>query len=298
VPGSGHSSSVLQRVRDALRLTAESLFTTLFPADCRLCQEPLTAVSRLPVCNPCLEKIKAFDAPQCAVCGELLPSRGPIVAHNLQVASDTCVGCQKARPMFQKAIAFGPYEGAWRDLIHLLKYQRVRPAAQVIGKALAEQIANAVIESALVVPVPLHRSKFHIRGFNQAEEIARVIRKLGKYEWSTHALVRRRATASQTGMTPLQRRDNVRGAFAVRKRYQRDITGRNIILVDDVYTTGATANECARVLRRAGAANVWVATAARVTKMYTGMNVGARIEMFGLENVADRGQATGTHAGD
>jgi ComF family protein len=298
VPGSGHSSSLLQRVRGALRLSAESLFTTLFPADCRLCQEPLTAVSRLPVCKPCLEKIKGFDVPQCAVCGELLPSRGPIAAHNLQVDSGTCVGCQKARPMFQKAVAFGPYDGAWRDLIHLLKYQRIRPTAQVIGKALAEQITKCGIEKPIVVPVPLHRSKFHIRGFNQAEEIARVIRKICKYEWSTHALVRRRATVSQTGMTPLQRRDNVRGAFAVRKGYQRDIAGRNIILVDDVYTTGATVNECARVLRRAGAAHVWVATAARVTKMYTGTNVAARIETFGLESFADRGQATGTHAGD
>jgi ComF family protein len=287
---------VLQRVRGALRLSAESLFMTLFPADCRLCQAPLTAVSRLPVCNPCLAKIKGFDAPQCAVCGELLPARGPIAAHNLEVASDTCVPCQKARPVFQKALAFGPYEGTWRDLIHLLKYQRVRPAAQVIGKALAEQLTQCGIEQPLIVPVPLHRSKFHVRGFNQAEEIARGIRKLTKYEWSTHALVRRRATVSQTGMTPLQRRDNVRGAFAVRKRYQRDITGRNIILVDDVYTTGATANECAKVLRRVGAKNVWVATAARVTKMYTGMNVAARIETFGLESLGER-QATGTHAG-
>ena len=87
----------------------------------------------------------------------------------------------------------------------------------------------------------------------------------------------------------------------MRKRYQRDVAGRNIILIDDVYTTGATANECARVLRRTGAANVWVATAARVTKMYTGMNVGARLETFGLEKVygnEDRGRATGTHAGD
>jgi ComF family protein len=288
---------VLQRVSDALRLSAESLFTTLFPADCRLCHEPLTTVTRLPVCKPCRERIHGFSAPQCAVCGELLPSRGPVAVKAPTTNVDTCVPCQKARPMFVKAIAFGPYEGEWRDLIHLLKYHRVRAAAGEIGRRLADQVMALNVEEPVLVPVPLHRSKFHIRGFNQAEEIARVIKRYSRYQWFTHALVRRRETASQTGMTPLQRRENVRGAFAIRKRYQHQLAGRNIILVDDVYTTGATANECARVLCRAGAANVWVVTAARVTKMYAGSSVGSRLETFGLEQVYQQA-ATGTHAGD
>jgi predicted amidophosphoribosyltransferase len=102
---------------------------------------------------------------------------------------------------------------------------------------------------------------------------------------NSHLLVRRRPTASQTGMTPLQRRENVRGAFHVRKRYQRDLAGKSVILVDDVYTTGATANECARVLRRAGAGHVWVLTAARVTRL-----LAAEAELASA--------ATGTESGD
>jgi len=138
-----------------------------------------------------------------------------------------------------------------------------------IGEAVATQIVAARLpEDALLVPIPLHKSKFRLRGFNQAEEITRVVRKRLGMQLEASLLTRKRATQSQTGMTPLQRRDNVRGAFAVRSRYRSVVEGRNVILVDDVLTTGATANECARVLRRAGAAKVYVVTAARVTRMY------------------------------
>jgi len=183
-------------------------------------------------------------------------------------------------------LAFGPYEGVWRDLIHLLKYDRVRSVADVIARCLGAQIPDDLVaQDPLLVPVPLHKSKFRLRGFNQAEEIARSLRRLCGFHMNSYVLVRRRATSSQTGMSPLQRRDNVRGAFAVRKRARRELAGRSVILVDDVFTTGATANECARVLLRAGAAHVSILTAARVTRM-TPQPVGAALAPL----------ATGTHA--
>jgi len=120
-----------------------------------------------------------------------------------------------------------------------------------------------------VVPVPLHARKQAQRGFNQAEMIARAalqqLARPKRFELSTGVLVRRRETGSQIGLTRHQRRENLRGAFAVSDPTR--IVKRDILLIDDVLTTGTTASECARVLLRAGAARVWVATVARTLKL-------------------------------
>ena len=120
----------------------------------------------------------------------------------------------------------------------------------------------------IVVPIPLHAGKLRQRGFNQSELITRAALKqegLTELKVNVSALERCRATESQTGLTRPQRRENIRGAFRVSRPGQ--IAGRAVVLVDDVFTTGTTVSECARVLRRAGAATIWVATVARVLKL-------------------------------
>jgi ComF family protein len=193
-----------------------------------------------------------------------------------------CMLCQRTDPPFERAVAYGSYDGGLRDLIHLLKFQQVRPAAAVLGRMLTETIgdldeampAGTSVPSSrtttvMVVPVPLHARKQAQRGFNQAEMIARsALQQLSRperFELSIGVLVRRRETGSQIGLTRHQRRENLRGAFAVSDATR--IVNRDILLIDDVYTTGTTASECARVLRRAGAARVWVATVARTLKI-------------------------------
>jgi ComF family protein len=184
-----------------------------------------------------------------------------------------CRLCHAVKPPFAKAVSYGRYEKGLRDLIHLLKYGGVRPAANVLGRMLADAIVplDSVFgkEPVAAIPVPLHVSKRHDRGFNQAELIAAAAIKLhsasGRLRLANGVLVRRRETRSQIGMTPHQRRENLRGAFAVPR--SQAIKGREVLLMDDVYTTGATVSECARVLLRAGAGRVWVATVARTPKM-------------------------------
>ena len=118
----------------------------------------------------------------------------------------------------------------------------------------------------MVVPVPLHARKLRQRGFNQSELIARDAIKTEAVGMVLHSRVleRRRETQSQIGLTRHQRRENIRGAFAVTR--PEEIAGREILLVDDVFTTGTTVSECARVLRRAGASKIFVATVARTLK--------------------------------
>jgi ComF family protein len=207
----------------------------------------------------------------CSVCGEALLS--PTFVNR---GDALCGLCQRAHPPFERAVAYGSYDGGLRDLIHLLKYQQVRPAATVLGRRLGDSVA--ALEASLpdgtiqVVPVPLHPGKQAQRGFNQAELIARVaLKQLARpqrFQLRTGALGRQRETESQIGLTRHQRRENVRGAFAVID--SAPVAQRNILLVDDVFTTGTTASECARVLRRGGAARVWVVTVARTLKTTEG----------------------------
>ena len=189
-----------------------------------------------------------------------------------------CPVCRRIDRPFERAVAYGSYEGGLRELIHLLKYNGVRPAAKVLGRMLAEALTalepafeQLTFEQAtiLVIPVPLHKTKRRQREFNQAELIARAALKFhpahDRLQLTPDLLLRTRDTASQIGLTSHQRRANLRGAFAVERA--AEVTGREVILVDDVYTTGTTATECARVLRRAGASKVWVATVARTLKL-------------------------------
>lgn len=248
------------RVGPLFDAAAQSLFAALLPADCRLCQAPLTRISRLPVCDDCLKGMEPIRGRLCALCGERIftPHEEPL-----------CRECRSTTPAFVRAIAYGSYDGGLRELIHLLKYDRVRPAAGVLGRMLAEVIDGfgGEFRSAVVVPVPLHSSKLRQRGFNQAEEIARAaLKNLNRsgLTLAARVLQRRRATESQTGLSDHQREQNVRGAFVVAS--PEAIADKDVLLVDDVFTTGATVTECARVLRRAGADRVFVATVARVLK--------------------------------
>jgi ComF family protein len=210
----------------------------------------------------------------CSICGErvLTPyavgdSDDPLV----------CPMCRRIQPAFASAVAYGSYEGGLRELIHLLKYEGMRPAANVLGRMLAEAISHMKVSPAptaagtewVMVPVPLHKTKLRQRGFNQAELIARAALKCipapERPCLAGNVLQRRRETRSQIGLTSHQRRENMRGAFTVTRT--EEINGREVLLVDDVYTTGTTVSECARVLRRAGASQVWVATVARTLKL-------------------------------
>jgi ComF family protein len=162
-------------------------------------------------------------------------------------------------------LSLGPYEGSLRTLIHELKYRgRRRVAARLAELLLAAPRATAVFGAgSVLVPVPLHPRRRRERGFNQAELLARELAVRVGLVLSAAALVRRKDTPPQTGLSAAARRSNVEGAFAVRRRAQ--VAGRAVVLVDDVLTTGATARACVRVLREAGASEVRVVTAARVT---------------------------------
>ena len=251
---------------------AEGVFSVLFPADCRICGEPLLNISTLPVCRECLAEMRPVRGKVCSICSERVLTT---YAQPDPDGLSRCPVCRRVDRPFIRAVAYGSYDDGLRDLVHLLKYNGVRPAARVLGRMLAEAVSALLSDFAasgestiLVIPVPLYKGKRRQRGFNQAELIARGALKLlprRPFELRSDVLERNRDTSSQIGLTSHQRRVNLRGAFSVSRA--AEVTGRAILLVDDVYTTGTTVTECSRVLRRAGASEVWVATVARTLKL-------------------------------
>lgn len=175
-----------------------------------------------------------------------------------------CGMCLLHPPPYERARAVGLYHDTLRDVIHAMKYQRIYGLVQPLAALLQAQFwshwGDCLPEA--LVPVPLHRSRLRHREFDQAFALARCLSQDTGIPLWADVLVRHRRTVSQVGLNAAQRRRNVREAFTVQGPHR--CRGKTLLLIDDVLTTGATAQECARLLQRAGAARVGVYTLARV----------------------------------
>ncbi len=266
--------------RGALTAAASVFVAVMAPGECRLCALPLAEAGPFPVCGVCVAGLRGSPYAGCARCGEALAMESARAAGLARTDASQCDACRDEAPPFARATAFGDYGGGLRALIHLHKFEGVRALAEPLGARLAEAMERAcegTHGTVHVVAVPLYRSLLRKkRAFNQSAELAdvavRQVHVAGAELVCAHGLLRRtRATESQVHLTPEKRRENVRGAFAV----AGDVRGKQVLLVDDVYTTGATAMECTRVLLRAGAASVRVATLARTQRaLATGWDAG------------------------
>lgn len=232
----------------------------LFAARCRLCDELLTSASRVPVCPSCLGRVRPLEL--LAACDRC--QRSLSLAVSSPDATALCGPCRQGETEFDRLRVFGAYDAELRQLIVLLKYNGLRPLAGPLAGWLALVATQhpALADVDALVPVPLHPRRERQRGYNQAELLARELSRWLKRPVETGWLERVKDTPSQTGLTHAQREENVRGAFAARSK----LDSRRILLVDDVCTTGATLNACARVLKAAGAETVQALTVARVVK--------------------------------
>jgi ComF family protein len=272
-------SRVLRSPGRVARAVVDDLVTTFFPADCKACGGPLLRAGLIPVCDECIDGVEPQSTTLCVRCGEMLDMEGVRYAGQFPAEGLVCSSCRMAEPDFARAVAYGVYEDELREMVHLLKYERIRGAARPLGGMLARAIETLKDEAGaelVVVAVPLFPAKERQRGYNQAVLLAdAALKELKKSvpEWrlrASHGVIRRvKDTQSQFELTPSGRRRNLKGAFVVSEA--ADLIGREVLLVDDIYTTGATARACATVLRRAGAGKVWVATVSRAQREMVAM---------------------------
>ena len=245
----------------------ESLGAVLFPGQCAVCSQPLEEMNRLPVCAGCWGGLRRYEGPSCFDCGRPFPSAIPLSA-----SKPLCGLCRRDAFFFRKARSFGLYEGVLRQVILLVKFQRHERLARRLGEKLMDTLTQEeeLLKSTRIVPVPLHRTRKRERGFNQAEVLAKELAELARIPLDRDSLRRTRFTLPQTGLSPSARRKNVRGAFDVRGSQLR---GHTVLLVDDVMTTGATVNACARSLKQSGVKEVFVLTPARSEPLLTPLTV-------------------------
>ncbi|MDD2723816.1 MAG: ComF family protein [Methylovulum sp.] len=217
----------------------------LLPPTCLLCGNP--GMPHRDLCQPCHQQLPR-NTQCCYQCADRLPT--PSSAPML------CGRCLSQRPAFDETYAPFVYGDSLRYLVMGLKFGAQYKNARLLGHLLAGHLQKTAEKPELILPVPLHNSRYRQRGFNQAIEIARTVSKEIQVPLDLHTCRRRHDTPHQSNLTAKQRRKNIKNAFAVVK----PITVRHVAVLDDVMTTGSTVHELAKVLKKAGVArvDVWV----------------------------------------
>jgi len=234
-----------------------ALLDVILPPICHICHSYIPNAGTLHICPTCRDRLPLVSSPLCPLCG--IPFSGAGGDHR-------CGTCLTHTPHFDSARAHFLYEGSIRDLIHIFKYNQHTHLRYPLALLALEGISGFLTDNDphLIVPVPLHRSRLRKRGFNQAVLLGRVISHQLSLPMLTDALVRTRPTEPQIELSAAERRLNVKGAFTVNR--PDHVAGKRILLLDDVMTTGSTMDECAKELKKAGAAVVIAATVARTAR--------------------------------
>jgi len=232
------------------------LLDFILPTSCSFCNSSVGGSLVPYFCASCWADFSSIDGPVCPRCGKPFDSPETL-SHS---PDHRCLACRQAPPVFDQALSIGYFEGPLREAIHQFKYRPCR----ALGKPLAAWMAvniRPVSYIDCIIPVPLHVARLRQRGFNQALILAHELSRAFSLPLSFDNLKRVRPTRPQVELTGTERIKNVAGAFALRR--PGELKDRDVLLIDDVFTTGATMNECARVLKDAGASRVTALTLAR-----------------------------------
>jgi ComF family protein len=254
-----------KRVGAWLSGASDALVSVLFPAGCRLCERVLVHSSMVPICEECLGSFAALGGALCETCGQPLAEWSLGGAREERAAEKLiCPNCQTREYGFDRARSYALYKAGLMRAIVLLKFERVEPLGRWFAARLAEVARRDGLAADVVVPVPLHRQREPERGYNQADLIAKPLARRLDLPYRAVLLVRTKPRPDKHILSFEERWDSVRGAFATRPGIKVD--NLRVLLVDDVMTTGATLDACARALRGAGAKSVIGLTVARAAR--------------------------------
>ena len=232
-----------------LKVLASNFFDLIFPKNCLSCNSRLKENEDI-ICKNCENSLEFLTKNICEICGKPLEN-------------NICGLCSNTDHFFDKARSVFPFEQTLRNIIHNLKYEEMTKVGKYLGKFASEYLMKyKPFENVdFITPVPLHKVKKRIRGFNQAEYISRKIATEMKWNHIPDLVLRKRFTDSQTRLSAEGRQKNVSNAFLLNKKY--DVKNKNILLIDDVFTTGSTVNSISKHLKDNGVNKVFVLTVAR-----------------------------------
>ncbi len=244
----------------SLRELLNDVSNIIFPPQCLACAEMINQPAKQVFCCACQDKIHFITDDFCPICG--------IPFLSSPAGSHICGNCLENDPYYIQARAVAGFETVIMGAIHKFKYSRSISTGNALGLFMAGFSFPDFDFSgySLFIPVPLHIKRLRERGFNQSLLLAKEMGKKHNLPVNFSLLKRCKSTLTQTGLNKAEREKNVKGAFVIADR--KKVAGENIILIDDVYTTGATLNECAKVLLEAGAQKVAVLTLSRVTEKH------------------------------
>ncbi|MBB3594271.1 ComF family protein [Rhizobium sp. BK529] len=225
----------------------------VYPPACAACG--ISTGGHRGLCSKCWSDVRFIERPYCEVLG--IP-----FSHDLGIGILSAEAIANPPP-FDRLRSVAAHDNAIRTLVHGLKYRDRTDLAPMMAGWMLRASDGMVQRSDAIIPVPLHRTRMVSRKFNQAAELARHLARLAEKPLLPGTLLRAKRTSQQVGLGVRAREDNVRGAFVIAANKENDVFGKRIVLVDDVYTTGATVSAATRVLRKAGAADITVLTFAR-----------------------------------
>lgn len=253
----GHLKTAGIFIVKSLKKFLNIFLNILYPHRCPSC---LTMVSDDVFCSSCWKKLYFIEKPYCTICGE------PLVATN-EGDGLSCAACLRNRPYFNRNISIFVYNRTIIRVVYRLKYNQKLFLAKFLAKFLVKRLEEVdnTVKLDYITMVPLHPKRFRMRGYNQSLLLARELSKIKHIPCIDDLLIKQKNTIPQTKLDRKRRKTNLKSVFVTNEKWLGDIKGKNIGVVDDVFTTGSTLNECAKTLKKAGVARVFTFTLVKTT---------------------------------
>ena len=246
--------------QNMIEYITEGLLNLVFPLNCKICKTPIRESKGYSICEDCFKTIKLIEQPYCVKCGKpLIPTE--FFIQNREIL---CFDCKNKKYSFEFSRSTGVYDKVLKKCIHLFKYYGEKKLAKPLGKLMVDYLVkNDEFKKRidLIIPVPLHKNDLRKRGFNQSILLGRVVGNYFSISVGEKVLIKKKLTPFQANLSKKEREKNILRAFLVEK--PKEIKGKNILILDDVFTTGATVEECTKELMKARAKNIFVLTLAR-----------------------------------
>jgi len=243
-----------------IKYIKEGFLNFVFPLNCKICKKPIQESKGYSICEDCFKTIELIEQPYCIKCGKpLVPT--DFFKQNREIL---CLDCKIKKYSFEFSRSTGIYDKVLKKCIHLFKYYGEKKLAKALGKLMVDYLLkNGEFENKLdlIIPVPLHKNDLKKRGFNQSVLLGKVVGDYFSIPVRESVLVKKKLTPFQVNLSKKERSKNILRAFSVEK--PKEIKGKNILILDDVFTTGSTVEECAKELMKARAKNIFVLTLAR-----------------------------------